>query len=116
MNKVAYPEPAMHAETIRGDWLIKMSVILAIAFEVVPAERNIIGVLLSLYNIHIVLLLLIKAFCVVLIILPLVIYTVFNGVRGLMHVRGRALFVGVVVVINLAVDLFLLWIFQMHHT
>jgi hypothetical protein len=108
VNQGACPNPKVTAGTIRGLWLVKMSVVLAVLLEVAPAERNVLGILLSLHNIQLTLILLAKAGFITLIVLPLVIYLAINGLRGLKHVWGRATFVGVVIAANLAVDLFLL--------
>jgi hypothetical protein len=79
--------------------LVRMSLLLAVFLEVIPLETNIIGVLSSLGDVSRVLA--VKAVCLTAILLPLLIYVLLNGLKGLKRVRGRAAVIGVIVVIHL---------------
>src|SRR4030042_1607099 len=92
---------------IRGKSLVRVSVLFAICLEVMPVEADVLGVLLSTGNV--LLLLAVKVTSLTLILLPLAIYVLLNGVAALRCVKGRVTIVAVIVTINLAWNLFVIF-------
>ena len=92
-------------DPVRGRWLVSVIVVLAVYIELLPFEADLMygsplseSVLLALAA---------KVTCLTLILLPLVIYVLLNGVSALKYVRGRVTVVAVIVAIKLAHDFLL---------
>ena len=109
MTQNECPDPTVTVRAMHGAWLVSLSVLFAVFLEVTPVERNVVGILLSLHSVPLTLILVVRAACLTLILLPLAIYTAINGFRALKHVWGRVTLVGVIVAVNLAIDLFVIW-------
>ena len=89
----------------RAIWLVRMSVFFAVCLEVVPMEMELMNGVSWPGSLALVLL--VKAGCLTLIFLPLLIFVFLNGVRALEQVRGRVIVVVVIVAVKLAIDLLL---------
>lgn len=83
--------------------LVRLSLLLAVCLEVVPVEIDTVGFLLS--NRLFVLAAAMKVVFLTAILLPLAIYVLRNGFVALTDVRRRAALIGVIVGINLALNL-----------
>jgi hypothetical protein len=94
---------------IRGEWLVGMSVFLAVFLEVIPVEADVVSVLV--YSGSLFRALLAKLLFLILILFPLVICVRLNGLRGLTSkiTRGRVILVVAIVVIHLAFDCWMVW-------
>jgi hypothetical protein len=89
---------------VRGRWLAKLSVTLAVLIEVFPIEADLsYGHILG-YPTRISDILTIKLVCVWIILLPLLIYIMLNGYRALRRVRGRVLAVVAIISLRFIVD------------
>ena len=83
---------------VRGMGLVRLSFLFAF-FLVIPIEISAMNTFWSMRAILPALL--VKGTCLTLILLPLVIYVVLNGLAALKHVWGRVTFIAVLVLIDL---------------
>jgi hypothetical protein len=100
------PSRSPEQTEIHWSWLVFLSLLAAILIEVLPTEAT---VLYSLRTKGTLLLVAGKIGCVAAILLPLVLYVLRNGWRGIMPVKGR---IAAIVVILLAKCVFdVAWFF-----
>ena len=91
--------------SVRGRWLVRMSVLFAVCLEVIPIEMQVMDGVSSIGSLALILL--VKAVCLTLIFLPLLVFVFVNGVSALKHVRGGVIAVVAIVAVNLAIDFLL---------
>jgi hypothetical protein len=92
---------------VRNKFLVNLSVFLAVWFEVLLMEPDVVYELIA-YG-HVALALATKAVCLTLILSPLMIYVRRDGLRALKCVWGRVTLVVVIVVARLTLDFLMIW-------
>jgi len=99
---------------IRGEWLVGISVFLAVFLEVIPLEADALNALI--WSGSFLQVLLLKAAFVALILMPLAGFVRLNGWRGLTSktVRGRIILIAVIVLISLALYCWMIWGVMIH--
>jgi hypothetical protein len=90
---------------VRGTFLVTVSAVLAVWIELTTLEGGISWRYVEQGNILAVLV--IKAICVTIILTPLVIYTVINGLCAIKYVKGRVIFIMAIILLRLAGRIYL---------
>ena len=99
--------PIASEETVvRMRWLVFASLLLTLLIEVLPTEADLKWVAARHSDVR--QFLVVKAVCLAVILVPLALYVWINGWRGIKAVKARVAVIGIIVVLNLAFDTWLL--------
>lgn len=89
---------------VRARWLATTSVVLGFLVEVLPIEADFSYGHLFGFPTTICGILAVKLICISVIVTPLLLYVVFNGYRGLRHVRGHVFTVCTIITVRFVAD------------
>ena len=112
MNRSNQCDKNKRQESVMHDLrLVRASVFLAVVLEVIPLEGDILDHIIHVTakGEGILLLIVLKAVFLAVILLPLIVYVVRNGLRALALAKGRVAIVSIIVGINFAMFCCMVW-------